>query len=555
MTAARVPEHTVSDHILERLRAWGVAHVFGCAGAGIGGLLAAWARAGDEPHFLRAGHEKSAAFEAIGYAKFSGHVGVCAAGSGPGAVQLLNGLYDARLDQVPVVALIGRAGPGDGGTPGQEAALFEDAVGAGPQTVGAPGDLPEVLDRAVRTAYARRAPTAVVIPADVQDLAFPPTGHAHRLVASSLDASGGDPVPRTRSVERAAEILNSGDRVALLIGQGAAQAAAEVAEVAELLGAGVAKSLLAKDALSDLLPYVTGCVGPLGTRPSYELMRTCDTLLTIGSGFPYAQFLPPYGQARAVRIDVDPRPVGPRYPYEADLVGDAAPTLRALLPLLRPVRDRSWQEGVVRDVRRWKTAMARRAGLRGDPVNPEYVAHALDLLLPGDAMITADSGPVATWYARHLTMRDGMRGTLSGTLASTGCAVPYAVGAKFAHPDRPAVALVDDAAVRENGLAELAAIAEHAGEWTDPRLIVAVWNTGEPCTDLARSLGVAGIRVTDPGGVEDAWRTALATDGPTVLDFRTDPEVAPIAPHAPWDHFEATAAPLTGTGPAAVPSP
>ncbi|MBT2448645.1 thiamine pyrophosphate-requiring protein [Streptomyces sp. ISL-43] len=540
MTATKV-----SDHILERLRAWGVAHVFGCPGEGIDGLLAAWARAGDEPRFVRAPHEKSASLEAVGYAKFSGHVGVCAVASGPGATHLLNGLYDARLDHVPVVAIIGQPGGGTvGGAHQQEAELrrlFEDVAAAGSETVRVPGQLPDVLDRAIRTAYADRAPTAVIVPADVQDLAYPPTGQAHKLVPSSLDASGGAPVPDDRSVVRAAEILNAGDRVALLIGQGAAQAAAEVAETAELLGAGVAKSLLGKDALSDLLPYVTGCIGPLGTRPSYELMRDCDTLLTIGSGFPYSEFLPPYGQARAVRIDIDPHPVGPRYPYEVDLVGDAAATLRALRDLLRPVGDRSWQDGVVRGVRRWRTAMARQAGLGGNPVNPAYVAHTLDPLLPADAMITVDSGPVATWYARHLTMRDGMRGTLSGTLATTGCAVPYAMGAKFAHPDRPAVALVDDGEMRANGLTELAAIAEHAGEWTDPRLIVAVWNNRDPYADFARSLGMAGIHVTDPGRVEDAWRAALSADGPTVLDFRTDPAVSPIPPHASWDRFETTA--------------
>ncbi|MER5309345.1 thiamine pyrophosphate-requiring protein [Streptomyces sp. NPDC002773] len=569
---------TVGDHLLDRLRAWGVNHVFGYPGDGINGLLAAWSRAGDDPRFIQARHEETAAFEAVGYAKFSGHVGVCVATSGPGAVHLLNGLYDAKLDHVPVVAIVGQtARSAMGGSYQQEVdlhTLFKDVASAYLETVTVPEQLPNVLDRAMRTAYARRAPTALIIPADVQELPYSPPEHAHKMVPSSLDVSGWAPVPDDDSLARAAAVLNEGERVALLIGQGAAGAAREVQETAEALGAGVAKALLGKDALSDELPYVTGSIGLLGTRPSYELMRDCDTLLTVGSNFPYSEFLPPYGQARAVQIDIDPHMVGLRYPYEVNLVGDAATTLRRLLPLLTRKADRGWRESVTGGVRKWKTVMERRAALSADPVNPEWVAAALDPLLPDDAMITSDSGSMATWYARHLTMRGTMRGSLSGTLASMGCAVPYAIGAKFAHPDRPAIALVGDGAMQMNGMAELITVAKYAGEWTDPRLVVAVWNNGDlnqvswelralggtppfeasqslpdvPYADFARSLGMTGIRVTDPDRVEDAWREALAADGPAVLDFRTDPAVPPIPPHATWEQMEATLASLAHGG-------
>ncbi|MFF9197725.1 thiamine pyrophosphate-requiring protein [Streptomyces sp. NPDC014779] len=561
---------TVGDHLLDRLRAWGVSHVFGYPGDGISGLLAAWSRADDDPRFIQARHEEMAAFEAVGHAKFSGHVGVCVATSGPGAIHLLNGLYDAKLDHVPVVALVGQTDRSAmGGSYQQEVdlhSLFKDAAASYLETVNVPEQLPNVLDRAVRTAYARRAPTAVIIPADVQDLPYSAPEHAHKMVPSSLDVSGWAPVPDDASLARAAEVLNAGRRVAMLVGQGAAGAAREVEEIADLLGAGVAKALLGKDALSDELPWVTGSIGLLGTRPSYELMRDCDTLLTVGSNFPYSEFLPAYGQARGVQIDIDAHMVGLRYPYEVNLVGDAAATLRRLVPLLTRKEDRSWQHTVTEGVRRWRTVMERRAALSADPVNPEYVAHVLDRMLPDDAMISADSGSVANWYARHLTLRRGMRASLSGTLATMGSAVPYAIGAKFAHPDRPAIALVGDGAMQMNGMAELITAAKYAGEWTDPRLVVAVWNNQDlnqvswelramagtapfeasqalpdvPYAAFARSLGMEGIRVDAPEDVEDAWRQALGADGPTVLDFRTDPDVPPIPPHSTWDQIEAT---------------
>lgn len=563
---------TVADHILRRLREWDVEQVFGYPGDGINGLLAAWGRAEDRPRFIQSRHEEMSAFQAVGYAKFSGRLGVCAATSGPGAIHLLNGLYDAKLDHVPVLAIVGQTHRSAmGGSYQQEVdlhTLFKDVASDFVETVTVPEQLPNVLDRAIRTAYARRAPTAVIVPGDVQELEYSAPTHEFKMVPSSLGGGSWTAVPSAESVERAAEILNAGDKVAILIGQGAAGARAEVARIAELLGAGVAKALLGKDALSDELPYVTGSIGLLGTRPSYELMRDCDTLLTIGSSFPYSQFLPDFGKARAVQIDIDPHMVGMRYPYEVNLVGDAKATLERLIPLIDPERGREWYDEVCAGVARWREVTARRAELSADPINPELVAHALDPLLPDDAIISSDSGSAANWYARHITMRGRMRGSLSGTLATMGCGVPYAIGAKFAHPDRPAIALVGDGAMQMNGMAELITAAKYQDRWEDPRLVVAVWNNhdlnqvtwelramgGEPSflpsqelpdvqyAAFARSLGLTGIRVEKPEDVEAGWRAALAADGPAVVEFLTDPAVPPIPPHATWEQMESTAA-------------
>ncbi|NUS23634.1 MAG: thiamine pyrophosphate-requiring protein, partial [Streptomyces sp.] len=446
--------------------------------------------------------------------------------------------------------------------------LFKDVASDFVETVTVPEQLPNVLDRALRTAYARRSPTAIIVPGDVQELDYSPPTHEFKMVPSSLDLSSWTSVPSEESLNRAAEILNSGDKVALLVGQGAAGARAEVERIAELLGAGVAKALLGKDALSDELPYVTGSIGLLGTRPSYELMRDCDTLLTIGSSFPYTQFMPEFGKARGVQIDIDPHMVGMRYPYEVNLVGDAKATLERLIPMIDGNRGREWHDTVCDNVRRWREVMGRRAEQSADPINPEYVAAALDPLLPANAIVSSDSGSAANWYARHLTMRPGMRGSLSGTLATMGCGVPYAIGAKFAHPDRPAIALVGDGAMQMNGMAELITAAKYKDLWEDPRLVVAVWNNHDlnqvtwemramegapsflPSQELpdvqyaafARSLGLTGIRVEKPEDVEAGWRAGLEADGPAVIEFLTDPAVPPIPPHATWDQMEATAA-------------
>ncbi|MFF4113425.1 thiamine pyrophosphate-requiring protein [Streptomyces sp. NPDC001714] len=562
----------VSDYILQRLREWDVDHVFAYPGDGINGLLAAWGRAENNPRFIQSRHEEMSAFEAVGYAKFSGRVGVCAATSGPGAIHLLNGLYDAKLDHVPVVAIVGQTNRSAmGGSYQQEVdllTLYKDVASDFCEMVTVPEQLPNVLDRAMRTAVARRSVTALIIPADVQELDYSPPEHAFKMVPSSLGMPHYAPVPDDGDLQRAADVLNSGGKTAILIGQGARGARAEVKEVADRLGAGVAKALLGKDALDDDLPYVTGAIGLLGTRPSYEMMRDCDSLLVIGSSFPYTQFLPAFGKARAVQVDIDPHMVGLRYPFEVNLVGDAARTLRRLLPLLDQMEDPSWRTKIENNVRDWWEVMQRRADVKADPINPEYVTHTLNGLLPDDVILSSDSGSAANWYARHLKLRGAMRGSLSGTLATMGPGVPYAIGAKFAHGNRPAIALVGDGAMQMNGMAELITVAKYWRDWEDPRLIVAVFNNrdlnqvtwemrameGAPqflpsqslpdvgYADFARSLGLTGMRIDEPGGVEGAWEAALAADRPCVLDFVTDPAVPPIPPHATLDQIEAAAA-------------
>jgi pyruvate dehydrogenase (quinone) len=556
---------TVADYLLERLRAWDVQHVFGYAGDGINGILAAWGRADNKPQFVQARHEEMAAFEAVGYAKFTGRFGVCMATSGPGAIHLLNGLYDAKLDHVPVVAIVGQTSRSAmGGSYQQEVdllSLFKDVASEYVQMVTVPEQLPNVLDRAIRTAIAERAPTALIIPSDVQELDYSAPTHAFKMVPSSLGVEWPVTSPDDEAILRAAEILNSGSKVAILTGQGARGARRELEEVAELLGAGVAKPLLGKDVLSDELPYVTGSIGLLGTRPSYEMMKNCDTLLTVGSSFPYTQFLPKFDQARGVQIDIDGKFIGMRYPYEVNLVGDAAATLRALLPHLKRQDDRSWREGIEAGVAGWWQSMDAEADVEADPVNPMLVFRELSARLPLDAIVAADSGSSANWYARQLRFRGEMRGSLSGNLATMGPGVPYGIGAKFGHPDRPVIVFAGDGAMQMNGLAELITIKHYWEEWADPRLVVAVlhnndlnqvtWEMrameGAPkftesqrlpdvsYADFARSLGLNGITVDEPGQVGPAWDQALAAGRPTVLDVRTDPDIPPIPPHATFE--------------------
>ncbi|MEP7161934.1 MAG: thiamine pyrophosphate-binding protein, partial [Dermatophilaceae bacterium] len=405
----------VSDYLLQRLRDWGVDHVFAFPGDGINSILAAWARADDDPMFVQSRHEEMSAFEAVGYAKFTGRLGVCMATSGPGAIHLLNGLYDAKLDHVPVVAIVGQTNRSAmGGSYQQEVdllTLFKDVASQYVQMITVAEQLPNVLDRAIRVALAERAPTAIIIPADVQELNYSAPTHEFKMVPSSIGVDWPTVAPDDGAIMRAAEVLNAGSKVAILAGSGARGARAELQEVAELLGAGIAKPLLGKDVLSDELAYVTGSIGLLGTRPSYEMMMGCDTLLTVGSSFPYTQFLPEFDQARAVQIDIDGKYIGMRYPYEVNLVGDAAATLKALIPHLTRKDDRAWREKIESNVSRWWEVMAGEAMVKADPVNPQRLFHELSSRLPHNAIVTADSGSSANWYARQLKFHGDMRGS------------------------------------------------------------------------------------------------------------------------------------------------
>jgi pyruvate dehydrogenase (quinone) len=382
-------------------------------------------------------------------------------------------------------------------------------------------------------------------------------------------------VPGDADLARAADVLNAGKRVAMLVGQGALHAGEEVQEVAEMLGAGVAKALLGKAVLPDDLPFVTGAIGLLGTKPSWTLMQECDTLLMVGSSFPYSEFLPEEGQARGVQVDIDGKMLGIRYPMEVNLVGDSAETLRALMTRLERKQDRSWREQIEQEVGEWWNLMEHRAHLAADPINPQLVFHELSKRLPDGAILSSDSGSAANWYARDIKLRKGMMASLSGTLATMGPGVPYAIAAKFAHPSRPVFALVGDGAMQMNGINELITIAKYRQQWPDQRLIVLVLNnkdlnqvtweqramSGDPkfegSQDLpdfpyaryAELLGLKGIRVESPDAVAPAWDEALAADRPVVYEAVTDPEVPPLPPHITLEQAKALSSALMAGDP------
>ncbi len=561
---------TVADRLLERLREWGVYRVFGYPGDGINGIMGAFNRAGNDPEFIQARHEEMAAFMACGHAKFTGEPGVCTATSGPGAIHLLNGLYDARLDHQPVVAIVGQQATTALGSHYQQevdlVSLFKDVAGAYVTMVTAPEQLPMAVDRALRIAVAERTVTCLIFPNDVQEAdasELPP--HAFKVAPGSVGFAWPRVVPPDDELRRAAAILNEGRRVAILVGQGARRAADEVVEVAERLGAGVAKALLGKDVLPDDLPFVTGSIGLLGTKPSYELMMDCDTLLMIGSSFPYGQFLPEWGQARGVQIDIDARMIGLRYPMEANLVGDSQATLEALLPFLERKQDRSWREGIESGIESWWRLVHDRAMTEADPVNPQRVFWELSPRLPDDCIVTADSGSSTNWYARDVKLRKGMRASLSGTLATMGPAVPYAIAAKLAHPSRPVLAIAGDGAMQMNGNGELLTIAKYWKRWTDPRLVVLVlhnndlnqvtWEqramSGDPKFEASQDIpdfdyaryaelcGLQGLRIEKPDEIGPAWERAFASPVPTVIDAVVSADVPPIPPHIEWKQAKA----------------
>jgi pyruvate dehydrogenase (quinone) len=566
----------VGDFVLERLHQWGVRRIFGYPGDGINGVVLAFAER-DDIEFVQARHEEMCAFMACGHAKFTGEVGVCLATSGPGAIHLLNGLYDAKLDHQPVLGIVGQQARTALGSEYQQEVdlktLFGD-VCAFVETAVDAAQVRHVIDRAIRTALARRAPAALILPTDVQAedaVEVPP--HEHGTAHSSVGFSAPRVVPHDEDLRRAADVLNAGERVAMLVGQGAMNAADEVVETAELLGAGVAKALLGKPVLPDELPFVTGSLGLLGTKPSWNLMQDCDTLLIVGSSFPYSEFLPEEGQARGVQIDLDPAMLGLRYPSEVNLTGDARETLRALIPRLERKADRSWREEIERNVAEWWEIVEARALNPADPINPQRVFWELSGRLPDESIICADSGSGTNWYARDLKLRRGMLASLSSTLASMGSAVPYAIAAKFAYPDRVAFALAGDGAMQMNGLSELITIAKYWERWRDPRLVVLVLNNrdlnmvtwehrameGSPkfsasqdlpdvaYAEFARSLGLGGRRVEREDDVGQVWEEALAADRPFVIDAVVDPDVPPLPPHITFDQARSlTAAILRG---------
>ncbi|MCA1528982.1 thiamine pyrophosphate-requiring protein [Bradyrhizobium yuanmingense] len=552
---------TVSDFIIQRLHQWGVRHIFGYPGDGINGVFGAMNRADGKIGFVQARHEEMAAFMATAYAKFSGQLGVCIATSGPGASHLVTGLYDALLDHQPVLAIVGQQSRNAlGGQYQQELdllSMFKDVAGAYVMQASSPAQVRHLIDRSVRIALARRTPTVIILPNDLQEENYEDPPRAHGTLHSGVGYSPPKVVPRDADLDRAAEILNAGKKVAMLVGAGALGATDEVIAVADRLSAGCAKALLGKAALPDDLPWVTGSIGLLGTEPSYNMMMECDTLLMVGSAFPYAEFLPKEGSARGVQIDIDAGMMSIRFPMEVGLIGDAAETLRALLPRLKPKSDGAWRQGIQDDVTTWWKTLDGRAHQPAAPVNPQLVAWELSPRLPDRAIITSDSGSCANWFARDLKMRRGMTASLSGGLASMGAAVPYALAAKYAHPDRPVIALVGDGAMQMNNMAELITAAKYWRDWKDPRFIVCVFNNedlnqvtweqriinGDPKFEasqripdvsysrFAELVGLRGIFVDSPQLLGSAWEQALTSEMPVVLEVKTDPEVPPLPPH------------------------
>ena len=552
----------VSDFLLQRLSDWGIRRIFGFPGDGINGIMGAMDRAGDRFALVRARHEEMCAFMACAHAKFTGEIGVCLATSGPGAIHLLNGLYDAKLDHQPVLAIVGQVPRATlGGQYQQEVdlpSLFKDVAGAYVQMITTPAAVRHVVDRAVRIAIAERTVTCIIVPGDVQELdavEVPP--RAHGTIHSGVGYSAPRVVATDADLRRAADVLNAGHKVAILVGAGALKATDEVIEVAELLGAGVAKALLGKAALPDALPWVTGSIGLLGTKPSWDLMMDCDTLLMIGSRFPYSEFLPKEGDARGVQIDLDPSMLSIRYPMEVNLVGDSALTLRALIPLLARKTERAWRTRIEENVAQWWKVLEARAMDPAHPINPQRVFWELSSRLPDNCILASDSGSSANWYARDIRIRRGMMASLSGCLATMGPGVPYAIAAKFAFPERVPIALVGDGAMQMNGMAELITIGDYWKQWTDPRLVVMVLNNrdlnqvtweervqqGDPRFDAAQHVpdfryarfaelaGLKGIMVNAPEQIGPAWEAAFAADRPTVIEAITDPDVPPLPPH------------------------
>ena len=564
-----------ADFVLERLSENGVERIYGYPGDGINAIIGALERHKDKLKFVQVRHEEQAAFMACAHAKWTGEVGVCLATSGPGAIHLLNGLYDAKLDHQPVLAIVGQQSRiGLGGNYQQEVdlvTLFKDVASEYVQMATEAAQIRHLIDRAHRIALDQRTVTALIIPNDLaEEPAKEEPPREHGAVLSAPGYARPRVVPPQGQLQQAADILNAGKKVAMLVGQGALGATDEVVETAETLGAGLAKALLGRTVVPDDLPFVTGAIGLLGTKPSWTLMNECDTLLMVGSSFPYSEWLPKPGQARGVQIDVDGRMLSIRYPMECAAVGDAKETLTELNPLLERKEDRSWRQHIEEEIQEWWRLLEQRAMQDADPINPQRLFWELNEHLPEDAIISADSGSAANWFARDLKLGRGHMASLSGTLATMGPGVPYAIAAKFCHPNRPAVALVGDGAMQMNGMAELITAKKYYKEWADPRLVVLVLNNqdlnqvtweqralqGDPMNpmtqripdvrygDFAELIGLAGVRVEQPEDIGDAWRQAFAADRPFVIDAVCDPNVPPLPPHIRADQARALVAAL-----------
>jgi pyruvate dehydrogenase (quinone) len=564
---------TVGDFFVERLLEWGVRRIYGYPGDGINGVIGAIDRLEGKIEFIQVRHEEMAAFMAAAHAKFTGELGVCLSTGGPGATHMLTGLYDAKLDHMPVLAICGQAARSIRGAHYQQEVNLDRAfsdVAEYVQEVAVPAQVRHVLDRAIRIATARRGVGVVILPNDLQELPYEDPPREHGSTFSGSGYTHPKVVPFDADLLRAAALLNEGKKIAILVGAGTLHATDEVIAIANKLQAGVAKALLGKAALPDDLPWVTGSIGILGTKASWDMMSDCDTLLMIGTGFPYAEFLPKEHAARCVQIDIDAGMLSVRYPADVNLHGDSALTITALLPLLDQKTDTGWRSTIESNMASWWKTAEERALTHANPINPQRVAWELSSRLPDNAIITSDSGSCANWYARDIKIRRGMMCSLSGGLASMGAAVPYAIAAKFAHPGRSVIGMVGDGAMQMSNLAEMITVAKYWKGWADPTLIICVFNNEDlnqvtweqrimegnpkfegsqsipnvPYHKFAEMIGLVGIYCDKDEDVAFAWQKAFAADRPVILEFKTDPEVPPLPSHITFDqakHFMSTA--------------
>ncbi|MBM6621666.1 thiamine pyrophosphate-requiring protein [Micrococcaceae bacterium RIT802] len=564
---------TVSDFVIGRIREWGVSRIFGFPGDGIGafdGALGKAERDGEGLEYIRPTHEEICALMATAYAKFTGEVGVCAATSSPGAFHLLNGLYDAKMDNQPVVAIVGQQGLSSLGTFTQQESNLERAVSdvaVYTQTVVSPKQAQAVVDTAFRMARVRLGPAVVILPHDVQSMEMPELAPENWVSRSSAVAPSTSIVPPRDDILKAAEIINAGSRVTFLVGHGSNGATDEVLKAAELCGAGIITALRAKQVISSDVPFHTQQLGLLGSRPSMDQIAGCDTLVLLGTNYPYAQFMPKSGQARGIQVDLKPEQMGLRYPTELNLWGDVKETLAALIPHLEDKTDKSWQQGIIESMKEWESEMEAEAMVSyDDGVNPRRVYHELNKRLPPRAIVTADAGSTADWYGHHIRLREGMLGDLSGRLASMLAAMPYATAAKFAHPERPVICTIGDGAFQMLGMNELITIKKYMQRWENPQLIIMilhnddltqvswemrtedanpVWSTSQDVESIdyagyAELLGFTGIRVKSDDDVAAAWDAAFAHRGITVIDAYTSKNVPPLPPKVAFEFAKNT---------------
>jgi pyruvate dehydrogenase (quinone) len=560
---------TVAEFAMDRLHKWGIKRIFGYPGDGINGFMSALRKAEDKIQFVQTRHEEMAAFMACAHAKFTDEVGVCMATSGPGAIHLLNGLYDAKMDHQPVVAIVGQqARSAMGGSYQQEVdliSLFKDVAGEYVHMACEPSQTRHLIDRAIRIALARRTVTCIIFPNDLQELDYEEPKRMHGTIHSSIGYNAPRIIPHEKDLERAATILNEGKKVAMLVGAGAKNCEQEIVQVADLLACGVAKALLGKAVLPDDLPFVTGSIGLLGTGPSWEMMSDCDTLLMVGSSFPYSEFLPKEGDAKGVQIDIVGKMLGIRFPMDVNLQGDSKATLQALIPYLKQKEDQSWRNKIENNIDKWWRILDARSHNSADPINPQYVYSELSKVLPDNCILSADSGSTAAWFARDLKIRKGMKATLSGNLATMCPGMPYTISAKFAYPDRVAIGLIGDGAMQMLGINGLITVSKYWKTWKDPRMIILVLNnrdlnmvsweqrvmlgdakfdTSQDIPDFAydeyaKMLGLEGIRVDHPDEVKDALSTAMVVQKPVVLNIYTDPNVPMTPPHVSLKEMKA----------------